>query len=275
MRWDRVAAIFVTAAVLSAMAAEARAEDAAGLRQRVYAMLLDRQERAKVTEATGPSASYIGRTDSYRNHRDGKAMAACVDWSSGSLERLRVGGFSIVTSPYEAPRMSEVRKQAMDNCGKWVSKGCTCQMVDDNGQNVLALPDEFVGRVTATPRTPAMVSQVVYDQIMARKASIKLRPPAEGGTSTTRDYWGRKSGKALAVCLGWTGDTIADLRIGGSAHHYAKTPAADEATRTAAIKGCQKHEKPDCRCQIVDQDEHNVLKIPPDYTQRILEKYVN
>lgn len=247
------------------------AEDEAGLRQRVYDLLIDRQAKAKITEASGTGASYIGRSDPYGQMGSGRMMAACVDWSGGSVERLRIAGFATVYGS-QAPRQSDVRRLAMDTCAKWEPKGCACQIVDEDGRNRLTLPASFTQRALATPRTPALVAQIAYDRVMALKAKIALSPPAEGGTATTRDYWSRKSGKVLAACIGWTGDTLQDMKIGGSGHRYAKGPAATQAERDGALRVCRKVEKPFCQCQIVDEDEKNVLQVPPDFTARVLAK---
>lgn len=197
----RIVCFAAAAIVLVAWSGVARAEDAASLKQRVYDLLIEGQAKAKITSGSGSGASYIGRTNPYSQTGSGRVMAACVDWSGGSVERLRIPGYSTVHGS-QAPRQSDVRRQAMDSCAKWEPKGCTCQIVDEDGRNKLTLPEAFTQRVLATPRTPELVAQIAYDRIMAQKASVKLTPPAEGGRIASRDYWGRKSGKVLAACIG-------------------------------------------------------------------------
>lgn len=140
--------VFVLIFSSLACAAE-RFTDAGQVRQWAYESILDNADGAKITSGSGVGQSYVGKPDSYRGKAGAKAIAVCIDWSRSTNKSIWYGGSSRVWQDHSGPRMQRIRQQAEDNCAKYQTKGCRCQLVDENGKNVLQVPDEFIQKMLA------------------------------------------------------------------------------------------------------------------------------
>lgn len=97
---------------------------------------------AQTTKA-GPGA---GKRNDYRVAPKPKAIAACVDWSGGSIETLRVGAWASSWLPPGTdgvPPLQDALKSCQRNNDK--PGKCYCQVVDENDRNVLRLPPAIAG----------------------------------------------------------------------------------------------------------------------------------
>jgi hypothetical protein len=125
-----------------AQPAAAPAPGAAELRQRSY----ERVMTVLLGQTVGSGIDQ-GKRNDYRAAPRPKAIAACIDWSGGSPDSLRVGSWASSWIPPGAIG-TPPRQDALEKCtrGNNTPERCLCQVVDENDANALELPPEFATR---------------------------------------------------------------------------------------------------------------------------------
>jgi hypothetical protein len=290
-------------------AAARRLTSAAELTAQVYedvmAFVLQRAKYADTPE-NGPN---VGKPYPYRQLPLSKAYAVCVDWAvyySRIFEGSTQGGSGIRHhwGNHAMRGSATARDRALANCTKLVKANeCECQAFDEDDRNVLKLPDSFVARVlqgaeppkaapqrTALPAPSAAPSQAaqppkpverseVREKAYHRIMELALTGVTASGTGTGASYVGKSnryralgSGKAMAVCVYWSANSIEALKIGGWSHNSNQDRPSMGALRNGAMEGCVKSEPKGCKCQIVDENDKNVLQVPDDFYQRLTAK---
>jgi uncharacterized protein YgiM (DUF1202 family) len=95
-----------------------------------------------------------GKTNPYRKLPKPKALAACVDWSAGTVEGLAVGAWA---DSYIPPGRSgnPVRPDAVARCERFndTPGRCRCQAIDEDDQNVLEVPASFAAKLGSASAT--------------------------------------------------------------------------------------------------------------------------
>lgn len=230
-----------------------------------------------------------GQFFDYRGRKGEKALAACVDWDAHLKSRFSdqaagdAAGLKYWHGTTAKSSLEEARSIALQNCAKNEStKPCTCHLLDENDKNVFAVPTFVARRVlvdgnahAAPAPDPAAIRQKAYERIMEITLSRKIT----GGTGLGQayvgkqnDYRNKSNGKAMAVCIDWSGRTINSIRTGGSNFSWASDHAPRmQSIRESALQGCAKNEANRCRCQIVDENDRNVLQVPDDFIGRVAE----
>jgi hypothetical protein len=119
--------------------AAAPAAAAAQLRQRSYERVM-----SILLGQTVGSGIDQGKRNDYRGAPRPKAIAACIDWSGGTPESLRVGSWASSWIPPGAIGVPP-RQDALEKCtrGNNTPERCVCQVVDENDANALDLPQDF------------------------------------------------------------------------------------------------------------------------------------
>ncbi len=110
----------------------------------------------------------------------------------------------------------------------------------------------------------------IYDDLMTRILSGKLTKVSNGSSARAGDFnpyrkhsFGYQH-KALAVCVNWDVDK---LKVNYLSSNSTRTNDWDWA-RVAARQNCNQNKTQkdlNCRCQIIDHDDENVLWIPTDF----------
>ncbi|MCC7048004.1 MAG: caspase family protein [Alphaproteobacteria bacterium] len=122
--------------------AAAPVPSASELRQRSYERVIT--ILLGQTVATGTDQ---GKRNDYRAAPRPKAIAACIDWSGGSPDAIRVGSWASSWIPPGAVG-TPPRQDALEKCtrGNNTPARCMCQVVDENDANALDLPQDFQTR---------------------------------------------------------------------------------------------------------------------------------
>ncbi|MCC6468078.1 MAG: caspase family protein [Alphaproteobacteria bacterium] len=122
--------------------AAAPAPSATELRQRSYERVIT--ILLGQTVATGTDQ---GKRNDYRAAPRPKAIAACIDWSGGSPDAIRIGSWASSWIPPGAVG-TPPRQDALEKCtrGNNTPARCMCQVVDENDANALELPPDFQTR---------------------------------------------------------------------------------------------------------------------------------
>jgi hypothetical protein len=98
----------------------------------------------------GKFGTYNPRTagkpvSNYRSEQQSKVIAMCIDWSGSTITSVVSRGDWLA---WEHRMLGEARKTAIDNCvARYQSRGCTCQIIDENDKSVIKVPDEFYQRL--------------------------------------------------------------------------------------------------------------------------------
>jgi hypothetical protein len=111
-----------------------------------YQSLIETVSSQKVGSGTGAGQSYIGKPSNYRSIADGKVLAVCIDWARSSSTHIHSAGWYTSYQDAAAPRMADLREGATTGCARAERNGCRCQIIDENGKNVLKIPEEFLKR---------------------------------------------------------------------------------------------------------------------------------
>ena len=119
------------------------------------------------------------------------------------------------------------------------------------------------------------LKQKAYDKIM----ELALAGVATSGVGTGASYVGKPnnyrtlgSGKVMAVCIYWSADSVGVLKTGGWATRTNVERPSMGALRNEAMQVCVKSEPKGCKCQIVDENDKNVLQVPDEFYQRVMAK---
>jgi hypothetical protein len=86
------------------------------------------------------------KVDDYALLNSPKVMASCIDWDASNEFGVYVHNVFTYHTGISSDRpifASELARNAMNWCKKWAEDekvGCTCQMLDKNGKNVLKAP---------------------------------------------------------------------------------------------------------------------------------------
>ncbi len=118
---------------------------------------------------------------------------------------------------------------------------------------------EILELFDATASVAGDAREKIYNQLMAQLLNDIV--PNTGQKFAYRSF---EINKTLAVCIDWNGSNPNDIFYGGSwgAFGYEWT---DESKREA-MRTCQsEYESRGCQCQVVDQNDKNVLQVPHDF----------
>jgi hypothetical protein len=125
----------------------------------------------------------VGRQDPYSQKPSPKVLAVCLFWQDATAGNVRRGGFAREWSSGQASpeTVQGLRERAMESCMKWETQGCRCQIVDENGQSRLFLPEDFKRRaLAAAPASkPAPVAP-------AAKPPVAAPAPSSPGDTAKR-----------------------------------------------------------------------------------------
>ncbi|MBL8704642.1 MAG: caspase family protein [Rhodospirillales bacterium] len=112
------------------------------LRQRSYERII-----TILLGQTVGSGTDQGKRNDYRAAPKPKAIAACVDWSGNRPDDLRVGSWASSWIPPGAIG-TPPRQDALEKCtrGNNTPERCVCQVVDEDDQNAIEVPQEFANR---------------------------------------------------------------------------------------------------------------------------------
>ena len=84
---------------------------------------------------------------SYGQLNEPKVMAACIEWRTPDTGEIRLHNVFIAYTgeASDVPIfVTSLAQKGLHNCRKWASSEnvhCTCQMLDQNGKNVLEVPE--------------------------------------------------------------------------------------------------------------------------------------
>lgn len=154
------------------------------LRRQVYERLVAGVDAAVITEGRGQGQANVGQQDPYSQKPSPKVLAVCLFWQDATASSVRRGGFAREwTSQPPVPEvMQGLRERAMESCIKRETQGCRCQIVDENGQNRLFLPEDFKRRALAAAAAPAAPRPAPAPPAPAattpRPAAPAAKPPA-------------------------------------------------------------------------------------------------
>jgi hypothetical protein len=150
------------------------------LRRQVYESLVAKVDTTVMTEGRGQGQTSIGRLDPYSQKPSPKVLAICLFWQDATAANVRRGGFTQEWSgkPPSAEVMQDLRERAMENCIKRETQGCRCQIVDENGQNRLFLPEDFKRRALAATAAPPAPQPAPATPAPATPAAKPAAPPA-------------------------------------------------------------------------------------------------
>ena len=88
----------------------------------------------------------------YTQYSEQKALAGCFDWERSTPDKPAVQ-YLAVSTPFNRGRGSvsvgRLASNALDRCHRARRRNeaeCECQVIDRNGRNVLAPPDDFIRR---------------------------------------------------------------------------------------------------------------------------------
>ena len=90
--------------------------------------------------------------EEYKSIRKNKALAACIDWPSTTLDNLSIKYIQIYYTAEGSDRpifVSELMNSAVHACKKIKKKNklnCDCVPVDKNGKSVLRVPKDLPAR---------------------------------------------------------------------------------------------------------------------------------
>lgn len=121
-------------------------------------------------------------------------------------------------------------------------------------------------------KTPvAADSDGIYSLVMDRVLRSKVGAAYGGAQSDSsvgrqNPYRARPTQKALVACINWSNSSsnYLDIQDWNSVYnHRALITARDEALTVCRSKGVKT-----CECQIVDENDTNVLQIPPAYLEK-------
>ena len=111
--------------------------------KQAYEKLMSQVAKAKYSEFARENA---GKSVGYLDWKEEKTLAACIYWNASSIDSLRYEG----AHPNRGNQIGRMKADALNWCtSRWEAKGCKCQIVDENGKNVLQVPDDFYQRLTA------------------------------------------------------------------------------------------------------------------------------
>lgn len=107
----------------------------------------------------------------------------------------------------------------------------------------------------------------LYTSILIQALASKANAGHGSGTENIgalNTYRRTPSPKAFSACIFWDSATASRVRIDRWQFiHEDPNPKVD------AIRRCQPHERPGCRCQIVDIGDRNKLYVPPAVLHRL------
>ncbi len=114
----------------------------------IYDRILTMVLLSKVRYSLGDGADE-GKDYAYRSWEEHKTLAVCINWEQSSHEIIFEKG---AWTSYGYHMKGESKRNAIQNCKTTREKkyGCTCQAVDQNDENVLEVPDEFLARYMGT-----------------------------------------------------------------------------------------------------------------------------
>jgi hypothetical protein len=152
------------------------------LRRQVYQGLIAGVDAAVITEGRGQGQANVGQPDPYSQKPSPKVLAVCLFWQDATASSVRRGGFARewTGQPPVPEVMQGLRERAMESCIKRETQGCRCQIVDENGQNRLFLPEDFKRRaLAAAPAAPRPVpAPPAPAATTPRPAAPAAKPPA-------------------------------------------------------------------------------------------------
>jgi hypothetical protein len=150
------------------------------LRRQVYQGLIARVDAAVITDGHGQGQANVGRQDPYSQKPSPKVLAICLFWQDATANNVRRGGFTRewTGKPPTPEVMQDLRERAMENCIKRETQGCRCQIVDENGQNRLFLPEDFKRRALAAAAAPPAPRPTPAPPAPATPAAKPAAPPA-------------------------------------------------------------------------------------------------
>jgi hypothetical protein len=90
-----------------------------------------------------------GKEFTYRKYKENKTLAVCINWDPSSHGLIVYNG-AWVSHGYSMKGKS--KRNAILHCQQVYEKkyGCACQVIDQNDENVIEVPDEFLARYMGT-----------------------------------------------------------------------------------------------------------------------------
>lgn len=117
-------------------------------RAEIYDRIMTMVLLGKVRYVLG-TATDRGKEFAYRSYEKHKTLAVCINWEPSSHERIVHNG-SWASHQYNMT--FESKRKAILLCQQVYEKkyGCTCQAIDQNDENILEVPNEFLARYMGT-----------------------------------------------------------------------------------------------------------------------------
>jgi len=135
------------------------------------------------------------------------------------------------------------------------------------GEGVHGSSAEYEQALSPAART---IRNNLYSSIMLQGLASTTRTGHGSGKQNIgalNTYRRTASPKAFAACIFWDSATGSRVRIDRWQFiHEDPDPKRD------AIRRCQPHERPGCRCQIVDISDQNKLYVPPAVLRKLTAK---
>ena len=279
-------------------------------RREIYENLMKKILDSKVTRWDGPE-DYVGKKNPYRSIQKQKALATCIAWTDrasdvrhtgfyissdkdfASLPKLRVRAFDFCrpteSTGCKCQVIDENDKnvlQVPDDFYKRVTaqhqttssaQGTTVASAAPAATQQAALPpSSSTATPPSTPLTREEVSKQVYDKIMIPLMTQKFSQFSGIDSGKPINYRGEKPDKVVVSCIDWKGSTITSVTSRGSSLDWVERwqqGASLGKLRRVAMDSCTtQRESKGCKCQIVDENDKNVLQVPDDFYQRLTAK---
>jgi TPR repeat protein len=135
------------------------AEDA---REKIYNRIMALVSDDTIAETTsGDDLTDLGQKMAYRSYEINKTLAVCIDWNRSGQNNIFYAGWWATERAWSK---GESKRVAMQDClNRYESEGCQCQVVDQNDENVLEVPPDFLARYTEFESSPSKLKNLLRD----------------------------------------------------------------------------------------------------------------
>lgn len=114
-------------------------------REEIYNRIMTSVSGDKVSRRDWSKPSGKRASSAYRSAEEFKTLAVCIYWNTSSHYSIEYRGWSYNSNNRSK---SESKSYAILNCKQSyeIKYGCTCAAVDQDDENVLVVPEEFLAR---------------------------------------------------------------------------------------------------------------------------------
>lgn len=134
---------------------------------------------------------------------------------------------------------------------------------------------------TPTPAAPARrvfkdaaeLRRAVYDRLMSTALAQTLGSGMGVGATQAgkpNDYRDLAGGKALAACTDWSARSVEALSLLSWGRAWNVERPLMSSIRESAIEACSRNAKPGCTCQVIDENDKNVIEMPAEFSLRLM-----